>query len=354
MLVYWLLPMIVFLGIVTSYEDIKFGKIRNKWVAIGLGYGILVNLILFFLNKVSADYMIKFSANAMAALAVGFAIWLLNLWTAGDAKLFFAFSTLIPIYNPHSYTFFITYLSNTFIPISAVFLLYVLFRASKKKKLFYLKKTFNLKTIFGLIPFIFGFSWVIGLSFGIVGLRGNLALSFGVIFLIYYIFDTILKIKILYIGLLLSLARLIFDKSVYSLQFAGQFLLLIFLFLLVRIFLFSIGSGYLSKEIKLNDLKQGMIPAETLLKINGRYIKRMKGFSMIGSARDDKPGKPLFKNSAIGLNGKDIAKLKSLQKKMHFKTLRIQATMPFAPFLFLGALLTIAFQGIIFMFLSLR
>lgn len=187
-----------------------------------------------------------------------------------------------------------------------------------------------------------------------MGLRGNLALSFGGIFLLYYLFDKMLKIKILYIGLLLSVARLILDKSVYSLQFAGQFLLLIFLFLLVRVFLFSIGSRYLSKEIKLNDLKQGMIPAETLLKINGRYIKRMKGFSMIGSARDDKPGKPLFKNSAIGLNGKDIAKLKSLQKKMHFKTLRIQATMPFAPFLFLGALLTIAFQGIIFMFLSLR
>ena len=32
MLIYWFLPMILFLGIVTSYEDIKFGKIRNKWV----------------------------------------------------------------------------------------------------------------------------------------------------------------------------------------------------------------------------------------------------------------------------------------------------------------------------------
>ena len=31
MLVYWFLPMVLFLGIVTSYEDLKFGKIRNSY-----------------------------------------------------------------------------------------------------------------------------------------------------------------------------------------------------------------------------------------------------------------------------------------------------------------------------------
>lgn len=354
MLVYWFLPMIVFLGIITSYEDIKFGKIRNKWVVIGIGYGILVNLNLFFLNKISLDYIIGFSANAMAALAAGFAIWLLNLWTAGDAKLFFAYSTLVPIYKPYSYSFFIAYLSNTFIPLSIIFLFYILFGYSNKKKLFYLKKTFDLKTILGLMPFIFGFSWIIGMLFGIAGFGRNIALSFGLVFILYYIFDTVLKIKVLYIGLLLSLARLIFDKSVYSLQFIGQFLLLIFLFLLVRMLILPIGSRYLSIETKINDLKKGMVPAETIVKINGRYVKRIKGFSLMGYMRRNEIGKPLFKDLARGLSDRDISKLKSLQKKMAFKTLRVQTTVPFAPFLFLGALLTIVFQGSFVKYLFLR
>ncbi|MBI2558989.1 hypothetical protein HYW20_06730 [Candidatus Woesearchaeota archaeon] len=345
MLVYWFLPMVLFLGIITSYEDIKFGKIRNKWILVAIVYSIIASSILFSLNYYDTNYLIKILANGLFSIIFGFAIWYANLWTAGDAKLFFAFTILMPIHKPHSYFFFLTYLSNTFIPLSIILLFYILFKAGKKKKLFYLKKTFSIKIIFRLIPFIFGFSWIIGLLLGIAGLGSNLVLSFAGIFLLYYIFDAVLKIKILYIGLLLSLARLIFDKSIYSPQFVSQFLLLTFLFMLVRVFLFSVGSGYLSKEIKLNDLEKGMIPAEIIIKINGKYAKRMKSFSLIGSIWHNKIGKPLFRNLARGLSNKDILKLKSLQKKLPFKTLRIQTTMPFAPFLSLGALLTIISQG---------
>ena len=63
----------------------------------------------------------------------------------------------------------------------------------------------------------------------------------------------------------------------------------------------------------------------------------MKIFSIISEAKAR--GKLLFNPNVLGKN--DIKRLKSLQKKLPFKTLRIQAEMPFAPFLFSGVLLTV-------------
>ena len=346
MLVYWFLPMILFLGIVTSYEDIKYCKIRNKWIFLAILYSIIVNIILFSMNSFDTNYLIKFSINCLLSLIVGFVIWHLNLWTAGDAKLFFAFTALIPLYKPHSYFFFLTFLSNTFVPIAIFFLLYAVFKTSYRTKLFNFKKTFNLKAMFNLVIFIFGFVWLVKLIFNLLKLRSNIVLSLIAIFLIYYFIERILKFEAFYISLLLSIARLVFDNSVYSFKFVREFLILILLFLIIRIFLFSMSSEFFSKQVKFRELKEGMIPAETIFQFKGRHFKKPKIFSFFDAARAKNPGKPLFNSHAKGLSKKEINYLKSIQKKLPFGTLRIQSTIPFAQFLFLGALLTIIFQGI--------
>ncbi|MBI2208811.1 hypothetical protein HYU50_04930 [Candidatus Woesearchaeota archaeon] len=345
MLIYWFLPIILLFGIVTSYEDVKFGKIRNKWIILALAYSIAANIVLFSLKYYDADYLTKFLINSLLSLAAGFLIWHLNLWTAGDAKLFFAFTTLMPIYKPYSYFFFISFLSNAFIPISIVFFIYMLFKTTAEKKLFYFKKTFNAKTIFDIILFIFGFLWIIISVFDLIGLRSNILLSLFAVFLMYYFIERILKIKILYISLLMSLLRLIFDSSVYSLEFIGEFAMLALLFLIIRIFLFSMGSGHFAREVKFTELKEGMIPAETIFKSKGKYFKSPVAFSIIGLAKRKNIGKLLFKNSAKGLGKKEIRILQSLQGKSPLNSLKVQTTMPFDPFIFLGAILTIVFHG---------
>src|SRR3989344_1582745 len=219
MLIYWFLPMILLLGIVTSYEDIKFGKIRNKWIILALAYSIAANIALFSLKYYDTDYLINFLVNSLLSLAVGFLIWHLNLWSAADAKLFFAFTALMPIYKPYSYFFFISFLSNAFIPISMAFFMYILFKTTAKEKLFCFKKSLSAKAVFNIIFFIFGFLWVIMSMFDLIGLRSNIFLSLFAVFSAYYFIERILKIEIFYIGLLISLLRLIFDSSVYSLKF---------------------------------------------------------------------------------------------------------------------------------------
>ena len=99
MLIYWFLPIILFLGVITSYEDIKYGKIRNKWIILGLIYLVVVYIILFLVYNIynlNVTYLYFLLINGTLALLAGFLIWYICLWTAGDAKLFFVYALLIP------------------------------------------------------------------------------------------------------------------------------------------------------------------------------------------------------------------------------------------------------------------
>ena len=44
-LINYFLPAIIALGVITSYEDLKYGKIKNKYVISSLIYSLIVNII---------------------------------------------------------------------------------------------------------------------------------------------------------------------------------------------------------------------------------------------------------------------------------------------------------------------
>ena len=152
---YLLLPIFFLLGAIISYEDIRYGKIKNKWIAIGAIWGTAVYLFFllwllagpFITNfyythivNLPADaprpvftlhfsFLVRSLINSFIALLVGFLIWRGKGWAAGDAKLFFVFSLLIPTkyywksYFPIFPSF--TLLINIFIPL----LLFLFFRS---------------------------------------------------------------------------------------------------------------------------------------------------------------------------------------------------------------------------------
>ncbi|MDI6777690.1 MAG: hypothetical protein QMD77_00705 [Patescibacteria group bacterium] len=131
---YLMLPVIFLIGGVVSYQDFKFGKIRNKWILRGLAWGLIVYLVLFlslflaaylpFFSKITSfisyAYIYKALLNAFIALALGYVLWYFELWSAGDAKLFFVFSLLLPLTHYwRSYLFYfpsLALLINVFIP----------------------------------------------------------------------------------------------------------------------------------------------------------------------------------------------------------------------------------------------
>ena len=158
-----LLPILLFIGLITSYEDIKYGKVRNKWIQLGFywGLGIFILLIIwrflaapltkFFYLQIlhrsaespmpvftfNLDFLLSSLANCALAGIIAFFIWRINAWAAGDAKLFIVFSLLIPL-TKYQYSYLKIFPSFTLlINIFFIFLLYLLISSG----IFYLRKT---------------------------------------------------------------------------------------------------------------------------------------------------------------------------------------------------------------------
>jgi len=131
----------LFIGGITAYEDFRFGKIRNKWILLGLGLGIFLLVTSFFKNDLSNDLFSKILINALVSLFLGYLFWYFDLWAAGDAKLFFVLALLLPFkFYWHNYLPIfpsLVILINTFIPLFAFIFLQSAFLIIKKLVLFF-------------------------------------------------------------------------------------------------------------------------------------------------------------------------------------------------------------------------
>ncbi len=107
------LPVILFIGCVTSYEDFTISKIRNKWILMGLLYAFAVYSVSWILYALAASEIIspvigkvtsdlvwifdKWCINLVISIIVAYLLWHFKMWGAGDAKLFICYSSLIPM-----------------------------------------------------------------------------------------------------------------------------------------------------------------------------------------------------------------------------------------------------------------
>lgn len=136
--------------------------------------------------------------------------------------------------------------------------------------------------------------------------------------------------------------------------------------------------GYLafSKNIKISQLKPGMVLADSIVynivktnpyKNNSKCNSKLSNNAnfLIDGKIKNKPdykdnfdcerkiytigfcamGKPFLDLEPEGLTYSQVKKVKKLNKKLKLSHIAVSETMPFAPFLFLGILLTILLQG---------
>ena len=350
---WFFIPGILILGIFTSYTDIKYGKIKNKAILFALIYALLANLFVIFIIKmpISNDYIFHSIGNLFSALILGFVMWYIGVWTAGDGKLFLAFAALVPlfVYNEQS---FIPYfqsmniLINTFFPVFIFYFFKLLIKTSWKEKKEALKQVLNIKILIGLAVSLFVFLWFDRLVYFLIGKPMNLFLEIFLIFLIFIFLEKIFSKKIFIFLIALAVLRLVFDRTVYSLGFLKLFISIFALFLFFRMFLLNLGFFSLTMNIEVKNLKPGMMPAEMIHFERKKYTKRkIIYFSFFDYLRESRT-KGEFDFQAEGLTKKGINKIKRLAKKhKNLKNIRIQQTMPFAPFLFLGAVLTLIGSG---------
>lgn len=325
-------------GVLTSIEDIKTGKIRNKLIIIAVAFALLWKL---FINTghVNSTFL-----NAGISLAIGFAFWHFRLWTAGDAKLFFAYSLLVP-FETYQYGY-LPYFPSLVILINAlaVALAFLFTRlmliTDIKEKINAIKNSLRPKEL-GLISlYFFGILWGLNSFFSLLGVplnfSGGFLLTIGAIFVMRaYSANLMLPISVA-----LSILRVLIDSShILTAPFLVQFVLLLFIFVFLLGFITNLGKFMFTRNVRLRELAVGMVPTEIIFLNKDRYEKSK-------SNNVSKDRHMLFSShTKIGQDQiKDLLKLHE-KGKLSFDSLEIQTMLPFAPILFIGVVITLVFSG---------
>jgi len=354
---FFLLPIVFFVGIVISREDFLTGKIRNKWIIFGLIYGIAIFTMLYLLSRftdllgsfnLTSVYLARVNYNSILALALGFWLWKIKLLSAGDAKLFFLFSFLLPLkyywasYFPlfPSFVLAINILMPIFIFILLQTTIYWLKRlirpessmdevlAQKVKKSIW-PEIINL---IKLLVVILAASILIQRITGYIASFWPSAQDSGLlligIFLLFRPLQQLIKKyrEVIYLSLVI-----ISSSLVYGYMTGGVNTLSIFWLLFSRLILFFLGyfllnkflQSYLSKTsvitVHLNDLKPGM-----------RLAEKNKFFDE--------------KNSQSELDQENLGVIKNWAEKEGKTGLRVYRKQSFAVWIFLGVIITIVLQ----------
>ena len=316
---YLFLPMLFLIGLITSYQDFRYGKIKNKWIVLGLAWGVGI-YVLFLIQGIiaepiiSSSYIFKVFVNSFIALIVGYLLWHFNLWSAGDAKLFFVFALLLPLgyywrtavpYFPSS-----VLLINTFIP-ALIFLMFLGIFCVFKKGFSFFKtpKTFGTEQI---KKKLLSFKQNIKINY-LNYLK--IGIGFLLLFLIFKIILVEFQINILILSALLILILLVIKKIFSNKNIIQVFFQSKFLFIYFCIITFYIAVKY-------------FIYAQDILDIFAVFLPLLtKAFLFLG----------IFGIATL-LTSFYLGKTKS----EHF---------PFAIFLFFGIILTMILKGSLISFL---
>ncbi len=351
----FLLPAAIIIGIITSYEDIKEGRIRNKWLLAGFLYSLFVVLVLWDITYLKA-YGINLIIAVLASVLIAYA----GFWNAADAKLFMVYAALLPLsiyqlgYVPYFPAFSV--LINTFTPLAFFFFIVVMFRTSLNEKKAAVISALNPKTVFSIAVFVFAFSWATSYGMNLLGIPQNRFVSLALLFALLVTIRFVLKFDYLILSAAVALLRIVFDfNNILTLAFLGNFLFIMAIVLLI-FFLVHLSFAVFSFPVPLSKLKPGMLPAENVVEQNGRFSKqRMVFISIIHGLLRRAGVKSVLENASEGLSKKDIKKLNELHKggKLNEGFLRVFRTTRFAPFLFAGVVLTLIARGNVFIYLRL-
>lgn len=126
------LPVLVAVGLKTSIDDFKYGKIRNSIIVACIVYTLTIYLAFIALPpfiKLFLDngmefyvpylvfYIDRSVVNILISVTVAYLFWHFKLWGAGDAKLFICYALLIPL-GKYRLVYFNYYFSSFLILIS--------------------------------------------------------------------------------------------------------------------------------------------------------------------------------------------------------------------------------------------
>ncbi len=340
---YILFAIIIALGIIASYTDVKKRRIENRFVIPAFIIGLLINLTYW-----GMDFLGHYLFGVLFALFVTFVLWYVGFWNAGDGKLFLAFTSLIPaallyggVAQLHSY-WIIFY---TFVPVFFVLLVLLIIHTRWKDIKYVLKEFIKPQAIFLVMLAFFAFQWIIHIFNDATGITLNFFISVLILFFFFEAMEKILPFRIMSIFVIVAISRFIIDfRTIFTFDFVIVFFLQFSVFIIMVYFILHLAYVKYGKHAKIQDLKPGMLLSEIIYKKGKVYATRPNvQISLFMFLRTKVKEKPLIEITSNGLTREDIELLKRLhrEKKLEVGSLLVQMRIPFAPFLFLGVVLYI-------------
>ena len=357
-----------------TYTDLRERKIKN-FCSYGLIYaGILSQVISVMLGNSGL-------LNSIITVVGGFLIVLVLYWfgifAAGDAKLVWGAALLMPVglfsesmafaqYTPTSL------IINIFVPYCVILVTYLCLKTNVQQKwqafmLIFQQEGFRqqiFERMFRLI-FLLGLRQFVTLLLHWSGIELGLWSQLLVVFSLYFILSHYIKKfgleRIRNYVVCVVLIELMVITTPWTLNAWSEayvpllkiYLLYLTVFFFGKHFIENLDSMVLDREIDISDLKEGMVPAEQIVRvegINGEITYSKKGFAL-----------PSVLNSNIilgtlpgSVSEEKAAELKQLSAAGKFEDfgnkIRIQRSLRFAPMICLGVILTLLCRGPFFMF----
>ncbi|MBU1704457.1 MAG: hypothetical protein KJ922_03765, partial [Nanoarchaeota archaeon] len=324
-------------------------------------YSIMITLAVVAYGHITAQinaafYLLTYSTNIILASVAAILFWLVHLWSAGDAKLFIAYTFLLPLnifklgYEPNFPAMAV--LINVFVPLFLFYFCSIIFRQSAFKTLTHLKKAFDTKKLLTLLVSFFAVSWPLYYLGQLTNLFSNLFVSVISIFLIMSALEFFLPGKG-FIGMVaISIVRLFLDSSIHNSFFWQQFLYYFVGYFILRFFILGLSFGYFTREEFIENLKPGMMTAQRIVKEKGKFLLEdafiTNIFEGLKKNKDKEEVLPIK-----SLSNEDIIFIKKHHSDGNIKEhkVKVQEFVSFALFMFIGVLITLICQGNLLVFL---
>ncbi len=356
------------------YTDLRERKIKNYCSYGAIYAGILCHVI----SVLSGNSPLLGSiATLLGGFGIVLALYWFGIFAAGDAKLVWGASLLMPMglfteanafaqYTPT------TLIINMFAPYCLILVVYLFIKTGLQQKW----KAFTLifqqvglrKQIFEMVfhlIFLFGLRQLVTLSLNWLVLELRFWHQLLIVLSLYFTLSHCVAkyglekfrnhvVCVVLIGLMVITTP--WTLSAWSAAYIPLlkiYLVYIVIFFFGRNFIYNLDTMVLGREIDISDLREGMVPAEQIVKTeggDGEITYSKEGFAL-----------PNVLNSNIilgtlpsGVTREKAAELKQLSEEGEFEDFEnkiyIQHSVRFAPVIFLGVILTILCRGPFFTF----
>jgi Flp pilus assembly protein protease CpaA len=347
---FFLLPLVA-LGLYCSYTDIKYKKIFNKAIFFGMVYVFFLYFFFFFIlgEKI---YITNLLLNGIKVFLVGYFLWYLRFWSAGDAKLFTLYSLLIPLnfYSKSYVSYFPAFnlFMNLFIPLLLFLIITAILEEAKnllkvkkfqkrKENSFFYKSNREFycfsQTYLNFLFFVIVFQVIIFLL-SKNSTANNLIQNPFVVFIILIIFSQFFVLQkrkrrwVKKMPFIIVSVYLIYSLFCGEIDYLWKTLsMTLFFTVLINVTKATLNKHVQKKEVKkvpLGEIKEGMIVTNKTFFIVFSILK-----NKLGKLRGD------------GLSKEQVLAIKNFFNNNQKIEIRVYQTLPFAPFILFAASISI-------------